>query len=128
MFEMANPVVKECLRFSFMNALQTDLDRIAQQWNSHDIRLQTRYNKLSSGKPDVLYFVPELTEGHNFGTNVDTEDINLCINLYGKRKEICCKEFKQIVDIIKPDVQVPVHPYEALRLFIELNNILEHYL
>ncbi|KAJ8317853.1 hypothetical protein KUTeg_002944 [Tegillarca granosa] len=55
-------------------------------------------------------------------------NINLCINLYGKRKEICCKEFKQIVDIIKPDVQVPVHPYEALRLFIELNYILEHYL
>lgn len=128
MFEMANPVVKECLKFSFMNALQTDLDRIAQQWNSHGIRLQTRYIELPSGKPDDLYFVPELTDGHNFWTNVDTEDVNLCINLYEKQKEICCKDFKQLVNIIKPNVQVPVHPDDALRLFIELNNILEQYM
>lgn len=38
MFDLDNPVVKECLRFCFMDALQTDLGRIANQMNSHEIR------------------------------------------------------------------------------------------
>ncbi|OWF36955.1 hypothetical protein KP79_PYT02570 [Mizuhopecten yessoensis] len=128
MFDIDNPVVKECLRFCFMDALQTDLDRIAQHWNSHDIRPQRTYRELPSGKPDVMYFVPELTDGHNFKTVVDAEDVNSCINLYGKQKQTCSKEFKQLVNIIKPNVQIPVHPDEALRLFTELTIILEDYI
>ena len=69
-----------------MDALQTYLDRIALHWNTHDIRPQKRYAELPSGKPEVLYFVPELTDGHNFGTNVDTEEARLCTHLYGKKK------------------------------------------
>lgn len=38
MFDLDNPVVKECLRFCFMDALQTDLGRIANHVNSHEIR------------------------------------------------------------------------------------------
>lgn len=38
MFDLDNPVVKECLRFCFMDALQTDLGRIANHMNSHEIR------------------------------------------------------------------------------------------
>lgn len=128
LFDIDHPVVKECLQYCFMDALQTDLDRIAKQWNLHDIRQQKRYAELPSGKPDVMYFVPELTDGHNFRTVVDTEDVNACIELYGKNKQTCTEDFKQIVNIIKPNVQIPIHPDEALRLFIELNVILEDYL
>jgi hypothetical protein len=41
--------------------LQTDLDRIAQSWKSHNIRL-LNCNRV---KPDVMYFVPELTNGYD---------------------------------------------------------------
>ena len=58
-------------------------------------------------------------------TCVNPEDVNLCIHLYGKEKEACRKECNEIVNIIKPGVPIPVHPYEALRLFIQLNDILE---
>lgn len=40
----------------------------------------------------------------DFKTTVNPEDVNLCIDLYGKEKEVCSPEFKEIVDIIKPDV------------------------
>ena len=104
-----------------MDALQTDLDRIALQWNSHDIRQMKRYTELPSGKPDVLYFVPELTNGHDFRTRVDTVDVAVCAILNGKKEETCSKEFKELVNILRPGVETPVHPYEALRLFNELN-------
>lgn len=63
MFKLDNPVVKECLRFCFMDTFHTDLDRIANNRNSHKIRSQRGYAKMPSGKPDVLYFGSELTDG-----------------------------------------------------------------
>ena len=108
-----------------MDALQTDLDRIAQQWNSHHIRKMRRFVELPSGKPDALYFIPELTNGHDFGTSVNSEDVKLCTRLYGEKKETCSQEFKELVNILKPCVQIPVHPDEALRRFVELNDTLE---
>lgn len=80
-YNFENPLTKECLKFCFMNALQTDLDRIAQHWNSHTIRRQKRYAELPSGKPDVMYYVPELTNGYNFKTSVNHEDVRVCLDL-----------------------------------------------
>ncbi|XP_069131729.1 uncharacterized protein [Argopecten irradians] len=128
LFDMDHPVVKECLQFCFMEALQTDLDRIAKHWNSHDIRQQKKYSELPSGKPDVLFFVPELNEGHNFKTDIDTEDLNACIELYGEKKPKYSKTFKELVNVVKPNAIIPIHPDEGLRLFVELNIILQEYL
>jgi hypothetical protein len=41
-----------------------------------------------------------------------------------KKKKFAVKNFK-IVNILKPDTRVPVHPYDALRLFIVLYSTLE---
>jgi lipocalin len=45
----------ENLKFCFMNIIQTHLDRIAQQWNVHEIRPQHNSNA-HYGKPDIMYF------------------------------------------------------------------------
>lgn len=42
-----------------MHLIQTDLDRIAQQLNVHDIRPQ-HYAEVQYGIPDVMYFLPEM--------------------------------------------------------------------
>lgn len=110
-----------------MDALQTDLDRIASSWNCHVIWPQRGYGELPSGKPDVLYFVPALTDGQDFKTRVNAENVDVCINMYRKKKETCSEEFKELVFLIKPDVQIPVHPDEVLQLFIELNDALKDY-
>ena len=75
-----------------------------------------------------MYFVPELTNGYDFKTRVNLEDVNACIQLYGREKEACSTKFKEIVNIMKPGIRIPVHPHEALQLFIELNNNLEEYI
>lgn len=110
-----------------MDALQTDLDRIASGWNCHVIWPQRGYGELPSGKPDVLYFVPALTDGQDFKTRVNAENVDVCINMYRKKKETCSEEFKELVFLIKPDVQNPVHPDEVLQISIKLNDALKDY-
>jgi hypothetical protein len=53
-----------------MDLIQTHLDRIAQNWNTHAIRPQ-KNNELNYGKPDVMFYLPELFDSQDFGTDVD---------------------------------------------------------
>lgn len=59
---------------------------------------------------------------------MNPEDIDMCIDFYGKEKEVCSAEFQDIVNIVKTDVRVSLHSYEALRLFTDLYDILEGHL
>ena len=43
-FDVTNHVHVECLRYCFMEVIQTELDRIVLHWNLHDIRV-TRWTK-----------------------------------------------------------------------------------
>lgn len=42
-----------------MKVIQHELDRVAQHWNLHRIRLQHNVES-PPGRPDTLFFVPEL--------------------------------------------------------------------
>ena len=46
---------RDCLRYAFMEFIQDELTRIAEEWNTHHIR-QSAQNP--GGVPDVLYFLP----------------------------------------------------------------------
>ena len=48
----------EWIRYCLMNLIQTELDKISNNWNMHVIRRQKNIY-ISCGKPDVMYFVPE---------------------------------------------------------------------
>lgn len=51
----------ECLKFCFMDVIQSELHSAALEWSVH--RIQPSSNVESpSGKPDVLYFVPASAE------------------------------------------------------------------
>lgn len=46
------------LRFAFMDLIRNDLDRVAVEWNQHNIDVK-RSAQGPKGKPDVLYYLPE---------------------------------------------------------------------
>ncbi|XP_060555200.1 uncharacterized protein LOC132716065 [Ruditapes philippinarum] len=77
----------ENLKFCFMNLTQTHLDRIAQQWNVHEIRPQHN-SDAHYGKPDIMYFLPETFGAFDYGTVVDKRDVTCCKDMYSvpKRK------------------------------------------
>ena len=51
---------QECLWDCFTSIIQSDLDSVKSQWNSHYIQ-RSRHNTIS-GRPNELFFIPELHE------------------------------------------------------------------
>ena len=54
---LADPLQKECLWFSFAKVLQVGFDEVKDNWNTHYIR-KSRFETVS-GRPDSLYTIPE---------------------------------------------------------------------
>ena len=52
-----NVIHRECLKFCFMDILQTELHGVARDWNIHRI-WPSRNGESPPGRPDVLYFNP----------------------------------------------------------------------
>ena len=65
-------VHRECLKFCFMDVIQSELNRAALQWNVHRIPPSSNVES-PSGKPDVLYFVPASAESQDYMTTVDID-------------------------------------------------------
>ena len=68
-FDVTNHVHVECLHYCFMEVIQTELDRIVQHWNLHEI-LSQRHSDIPSGKHGLLYYVPEIFGRHDYGHHV----------------------------------------------------------
>ena len=51
----------ECLWFCFSEVLQKELDEIKEHWNTHFIRKS--HHDTISGRPDSLYYLPQLHGG-----------------------------------------------------------------
>ena len=60
-----------------MDILQDELHRVAAEWNLHPIR-RNRDNENPHGKPDVMYFTPELQNTYDYGFQVKLEDVAIC--------------------------------------------------
>lgn len=121
-FNELDAIQCENLKFCFMDLIQTELDRIAQQWNVHEIREQTN-SSVIGGKPDTLFFIPGLFETHDFGNAANLNDVNVCKDMYSRPKRHC-EEFKELAHLLKPDLQMPLDAESALRLYTELNNLI----
>ena len=89
-FDATNHVHVACMRYCFMELIQAELDRIAQHWNLHEIRSQ-RHSDIPSGKPELLYYVPEIFGGRDYGQSVDLDDLEICLELYSSPKKCIAK-------------------------------------
>ena len=72
----------ECLQFCFLPLLKEELNHIAQHWNLHKIRPSINQES-PPGRPDVLYFLPELKETISYLQAID-EDVKAVT------EEMCC--------------------------------------
>ena len=55
----------ECIRYCFLQLIDSELDGVARHWNEHRIR-KCKNVDLPARKPDVLYFQPETFLARNF--------------------------------------------------------------
>ena len=117
-----NAIHVECLKFCFMQLLQDELNQVAKHWNLHKIRPSTNGDS-PAGRPDVLYFLPELQETMNFCSPVPEEELELV-------REMCCDKtqatdtdgcFADLASLIveEEDLSMPDDAEDAVKLYVD---------
>ena len=71
MLDTSDPIILDCVRFSFIDLVRHDLNRIKEEWDSH-IGSKIR-NWGPSGKPTCMYNLPHLYDVQNYLYDTDLE-------------------------------------------------------
>ena len=101
-FDVTNHVHVECLRYCFMEVIQTELDRVVQHWNLHEIRSQ-RHSDIPSGKHGLLYYVPEIFGGRDYGHHVaDLDNLEICLDYYSSPEKMYSEDVEELAQCLLP--------------------------
>ena len=122
----ANHLNRECLKFCFLPILRKELYLVTELWNSHNIQKQKRC-EVEGGKPDILFFTPEIYGSHNYLVDVNIDDVNACKEMYAENCQDYSEDLEELVRLIKPNYVPPSDEREALALYCEITNILKNY-
>jgi len=116
----------QCLRYCFMGVLRAELQRTVREWNTHPIR-SNKNGECPSGRPNVIYFSPELYDSQNYGTPVDVKDVDICLDLYASPPPPdCTDDFLELLHLLRPFVERPNTVGAACDLYVGLINELNH--
>ena len=113
---LGNELHMECLWFCFAHLIQTDLDKVQEQWNSHYIR-KSRYDTVA-GIPDILYLLPEDFGKHDCMfpvSNQQIEAMEVHCQLDEQNTNIYSEYFESV--LTEMGLQLPTREEEALQLF-----------
>ena len=79
LYNPSDQVQVECLRYCFIwkeqNTIPKELNTVANEWNQHII--SKSMNGGSSGRPDIIFFLPHLYNAKNHLKNIDLENVEL---------------------------------------------------
>lgn len=130
-FDNSNQIQVECVRFCFLALIQKELDSIVLQWNQHRIR-QQRQNECPSGKPDLLYYIPEAfgATDHKMSLDYSEEDLSQFEREYVEQipRYGCHDAFANALTELVGDLdqfEMPQNVGEAVTLYVALKDIFE---
>lgn len=109
-----------------MDVIQAELDRIVQHLNLHEIRSQ-RHSDIPSGKPELLYYVPEIFGGRDYGHHVDLDNLEVCLDLYSSPKKMYSEDIEELAYCLLPH-QKPRNPDDAYVLYRDLLQEIERFI
>jgi len=126
----SNPVHVDCLRFCYMDLIRDELHRFARLWNNHRIRPALN-SESPSGRPDLLYYLPEISATQNFLVPTDNDDVIRCEQQLCDvdcRSLNCSEEFLELANIImnEENLMLPKDPMEARNLYLSLINHIDN--
>ena len=90
---------RECLKFCFGIVIQKELDQVTRTHNSYRIRPQCNV-ETPSGKPDILYSVPEITGIHCFLCCGVVAEASFKISFYCSLREKAERSAGNVVEMI----------------------------
>ena len=123
-FDETNVLHVDCLWYYFMRVIQAELDRIAEHWNLHESR-QQKHSNMSTGKPELLYYVPEIFGGRDYGHRVDLGDVEVCLDLYSSPKKMYSEDIEELTYLLLPQHERPTNADQAYILYSDLLHEIE---
>ena len=118
----------ECLRYCFMGVLQRELNQVAILWNQHTIQIK-KNNPGPRGKPDVMFFQPQLHDTIDFKISCDNDCVEVCRDMYTSEgvNSGVSGEFKELACLLlnDADVQMPVSVDDAVSLYAKLMDTID---
>lgn len=116
-----NPIHVECLKYCFMGLLKEELQRVAKNWNLHKIR-PTRNPDSPSGRPDVLYFVPESVGVTDCKVMPNKDDVDISKELCDDEQSPLAIAFYELAEMIIEDEDFvqPQNAHDAKVLYQQL--------
>ena len=130
LYDDSNPLHVECLTFCYMSLLREELHRVAKNWNLDKIRPSTTNEHSPHGRPDTIYFIPEVFDAISYLQPVSQEDLDVA-------KEVCCDvpqedsftaTFSEMAQLIIREYNLPIAVddiSQAERLYMDLLGFLE---
>ncbi|XP_038133904.1 uncharacterized protein LOC119778637 [Cyprinodon tularosa] len=113
---------KAILQFCCMGLIQDELEDTVQVWNAHTIR-PSKNISVPSGRPNVMYALPQLYGTRDFLSLVEDEHIQLCKDECVFRQLIPCDpDVYGLCNILMSEshLTLPRDPYQAVNLYRHL--------
>ena len=111
-----------------MLVIRLELHKVAVLWFLDKIKPSTNQES-PSGRPDMLYFVPEVTGGEDLQVHVDLHDVDLVEDYccYRSPESGCVDEFIQLASIImqEQNLNIPETSEQALVLYFTLQECID---
>ncbi|XP_066913459.1 uncharacterized protein [Clytia hemisphaerica] len=120
---------RDCLRFSYMSLIQRSLDGAKELHNTHRIR---RYNfqECPSGRPNVIYDIPEVYDAEDYIVPVTDEDIEIANEVTTEPLlNGCSVEFNALAHFIMQELNAeePENAAEAKQLYLDMCSIIRNF-
>ena len=125
LYDDSDEVQVECLKFCYSDVIQKELHKVATLWNLHNIRPS---NNLESpaGRPDTMYFIPEITGTRHYKIDVDLDDLEVAKETFSSDRPIhgCSRAFSELALMMMEDngLHHPNKAEEAKVLYLNLLN------
>lgn len=127
-YDDSNEINVECLKFCYSNLIQKELHKVATLWNLHNIR-PSNSPESPSGRPDTMYFVPEITGTHDYKVDVDLDDLDAAKEMFSVDRPVygCSSAFSELALMRMEDngLHHPNTAEEATALYLNLLNLID---
>ena len=124
-----NVIHRECLKYCFMDLMQEELHRVVLEWNVHRIRPSANLES-PFGKPDILYFLPEMKGAQDYSTLIDIDQIEIADHMCATRPQAKgCPASKDLAEMIMEDEQLdtPTTIDKACQLYFVLFYLIDDF-
>ena len=129
--DCSNVLVLETVRYCFMHILRDEFNELAVRWNTHIIS-RSKHSNLPRGRPDSMYFLPNLFNATDQKQELDLNEIkefeDPAFVQCSKDNKDDFIEFAETVLCMKGYEKKPKTVAEALETYFVLLEAIDKYL